>query len=1014
MEWEKHKMNLPSNRSSCLLCLLAVISATTLPALALPPGGPSLTTIYTFTNSVNPVAASAAAMVLGTNGNFYGTTQDGGTNGKGSIFMLTPGGTFTTLVSFNGTNGSTPAAPLYLDADGNFYGTTSNGGTHGLGVLFKMSHSGALTDLVYFARSNGAAPLGPVVRGPAGFIYGTTSAGGSNGAGEIFSWKLHFGVSNCFSFQTTNGANPQGGLALGTNGNLYGTTFKGGANRYGSAFAFNPASNTYTLLASFTLTNGAFPTGLAASSNGLFYGSTSFGGSDNSGTLFQLTAAGTLTTLVSMAVTNGSNPEAPLVAGRDGFVYGTALEGGANGRGVVFRFATNSGTSTGSGGGRSGRGGSTGGSTTTSNSVVITNLISFSGSNGANPVGGLTLGSDGNFYGMTTSGGASGYGTLFKVLGFPPSIYSAPTNRNYVPDGTAAFTVAAAGTEPLSYQWLFDGTNLGAGGNISIVTNSQLVITSEAITNVGSYSVIVANAYGIVTSSVATLAVPAPTITISPVPAHVSDGTHLFTGTASNKFGLSSVQWQINSNAWNNASSSNDGTNWTALATLQPGTNVFRAYSVDLVGNRSATNSATTFYVTHSPLTLLVNGFGTISRRSVVPFGQAITSTNLIVGSNYTITAVPATYNFFSNWTGSITSTNNPLTFVMTSNMTIVASFVTNSFRSAAGTYAGLFYVSGSPGAESTGLLRDLRVRGSGAFTGKLYIPQTNYTVNGVFDLAGNSSNQITRPAALGPLSLAMHLDWDTKPPVITGTVQGTDSGGWKAELTNEIYSTGLGSAEYTMLVPAAADAPTNAPAGTGYALITNYQGQTTISGAVADGAAISENVAVTENLKIPFYAPLYTNHGVVFGWLDLFSGAPTGNVTWIRESGFGPIYTNGFTNTITVQSSAWTNLGSSTPAISLPHGAQLDVAGGMLAAPLDFNVALLSNNVLTNTGALPTNFFAGSIARKTGFLTVTFGNGDHQRTTTGYGAVLQNQNSAAGYFTTATNTGSIRLTPNP
>jgi len=1012
----KNIMKLPSNRPPLPRRLIAALTTLALAAFALrAAAGPSLSTLYSFTNSVNPVGAAVTAMVQGTNGNFYGTTLSGGTNGMGSIFMVTPGGAFTTLVSFNGSNGSAPAAPLFLDADGNFYGTTSNGSAHNVGVIFKMTHSGVLTDLAAFAQSNGAAPVGPVVRGPGGYFFGTTSAGGSNGAGEIFSWAPHLAISNRYSFSTTDGASPEGGLVFGTNFNLYGTTFKGGANGYGTAFRFNPVSNSFTSLASFTLTNGAFPTGLAAASNGLFYGATSFGGNNNEGTLFQLTTSGALTSLISLSVTNGSSPESPLVVGNDGFVYGTALQGGANGKGAVFRFSTNSGTTTGStGGGRSGRGGSTGSGTTTSNSVVITNLISFSGFNGANPVGGLTLANDGNFYGVTTAGGANNYGNIFKILGFPPSIFQRPTNQNFASNATARFTVGAAGTQPLAYQWLLDGTNLSASASISGVTNSQLVIASEVLTDAGSYSVVVTNAYGAATSSVATLTVPTPTVTIHASPAHVSDDTNLFTGTAFDRYGVSSVQWQINSNAWTSAVIGSRLTNWSALATLQPGTNVFRAYSVDPLGNHSVTSSVTIFYLTRSTLTLLVNGSGTISRRSLIPFGPPLIGTNLVVGSNYSVTAIPSVNNFFSNWTGSITTTNNPLTFLMMSNMVLQANFVTNSFIGAAGAYVGLFYSSNSPGAESTGLLTDLIVKGSGAYSGKLLLPGATYPVSGMFNLVGNSSNQITRATNLGPISLSLHLDWDIKPPLITGTVQGSDSGGWTSQLTNEIYSTGLGSAEYTMLVPAAADAPTNAPAGSGYALIADNLGRTAIYGVMADGAGFSQGVAVTENLKIPFFAPLYTNRGVVFGWLDLSGNSPTGNVTWVRESHSGRLFTNGFTNTITVQSSPWTNLGGSASAISLPHGAQLDLSGGTLAAPLDFGVVLSSNNVLSKAGALPTNSFSGSIAPKNGLLTVTFGNGDHQKTTTGYGAVLQNQNSAGGYFITTTNTGSIVLSPNP
>ena len=169
-----------------------------------------------------------------------------------------------------------------------------------------------------------------------------------------------------------------------------------------------------------------------------------------------------------------------------------------------------------------------------------------------------------------------------------------------------------------------DGSNLANGGNISGVTNSQLTIGPAVLADAGTYSVVVANAFGSATSAVATLTIPAPTLSITPPPAHVAQAALTVAGKASGAFGIANVQYQLNGGAWSPAASASQWTNWTALVTLQPGSNVFRAYSVDPVGNHSVTNSAAIFYVTRSPLILLVNGFGTIS--------HSFLGTNLIVG----------------------------------------------------------------------------------------------------------------------------------------------------------------------------------------------------------------------------------------------------------------------------------------------------------------------------------------------------------------------------------------------
>jgi hypothetical protein len=638
---------------------------------------------------------------------------------------------------------------------------------------------------------------------------------------------------------------------------------------------------------------------------------------------------------------------------------------------------------------------------------VLTNLVNFTGFNGAYPEGGLMQAGNGNFYGTTTSGSTDGFGNIFELLGFPPAIFQQPASQNFAPNAACLFTVAAGGSSPLTYQWVMDGTNLINGGNISGATNSQLTIGPAVLSDAGSYSVVVANAFGSATSAVATLTVPAPTLTLKSPGLSVSVASLTVQGTASGKFGVTNVQCQLNGGGWISATTANQWTNWSALVGLQPGTNFFQAYSVDPLGHPSATNSVTVFYVTKSPLTLLTNGFGTISR--------GFSGTNLTVGTNYSVTAVPKPNNLFSNWTGTITATNNPLKFLMVSNMTLTANFVTNSFLRAVGTYNGLFYVTGAVGAESSGLLGGLTVGKLGAYSGKLYIGGTNYGVSGNFDLAGDASNQITRAANLGPVSLAMHLNWNSTPPQIAGTVQGTNGGAWTAELTNELAGSNLPSAEYTLLIPPGTNAPTNSPGGYGYALITNHLGTVTVTkGALADGAGFGQTIAESENLRLAFYATPYTNGGLLLGWLDLGSGAPAGSLTWICPTSAGGLYPNGYTNVVAVQSSAWTNLGTGTNAISLPTGGTLDVSGGFLAAPLDFNVVLNTNNALLKWAGSPTNSLSAKIAPKTGLLSVTFGNGNGTNTTSGAGAVLQNANTGGGFFITTTNAGAISVTPNP
>jgi uncharacterized repeat protein (TIGR03803 family) len=132
--------------------------------------------------------------VQGSDGNFYGTTEAGGTNEVGTVFQISTGGTLTSLYSFIGTNdGANPEAGLALGSDGYFYGTTEAGGAYtdqngeGYGTVFKISTNGTLTSLYSFTGGNdGAYPYAGLVQGSDGSFYGTTEGGGQGGAGTVF------------------------------------------------------------------------------------------------------------------------------------------------------------------------------------------------------------------------------------------------------------------------------------------------------------------------------------------------------------------------------------------------------------------------------------------------------------------------------------------------------------------------------------------------------------------------------------------------------------------------------------------------------------------------------------------------------------------------------------------------------------------------------------------------------------------------------------------------------------
>src|ERR1700733_7367186 len=129
-------------RRACAVSILFVVTTIALPAR-------TFTTLHSFNGTDG--ANSYTGFVQGADGDFYGTTIDGGANAGGNIFKITPSGKLTPLYSFcsqsNCTDGQYPVTVLVPGADGNLYGTTQSGGTSGNGTIFRISTKGKLTTL---------------------------------------------------------------------------------------------------------------------------------------------------------------------------------------------------------------------------------------------------------------------------------------------------------------------------------------------------------------------------------------------------------------------------------------------------------------------------------------------------------------------------------------------------------------------------------------------------------------------------------------------------------------------------------------------------------------------------------------------------------------------------------------------------------------------------------------------------------------------------------------------------
>jgi uncharacterized repeat protein (TIGR03803 family) len=263
-----------------------------------------LTTIYDFCSRPNCIDGSepSGALVQAANGGFYGTTDFGGVSadgvqGRGTVFEITAEGKLTTLHRFVGSDGSYPNT-LIQATDGNFYGTTYDGGAYGepelSGTVFKMTPEGKLTTLYSFCGQvrclDGSAP-DSLVQAADGNFYGTTRGNGAYLSGTFFEITPQGKLTTLYTFCSVrpNCADGDGPISLvqATDGNFYGTA-QGGVNGMGTVFEIT-AEGTLTTLYSFNGFDGALPGGgLLQATNGNFYGTTSSGGAYRYGTLFSL------------------------------------------------------------------------------------------------------------------------------------------------------------------------------------------------------------------------------------------------------------------------------------------------------------------------------------------------------------------------------------------------------------------------------------------------------------------------------------------------------------------------------------------------------------------------------------------------------------------------------------------------------------------------------------------------------------------------------------------------------
>lgn len=488
--------------------------------------GTELRVLHRFTGLSGDGAKVYSGVIEASNGMLYGTTGEGGTSDKGTIYRLRRDGSdYEVLYSFTGAagDGSQAFAGLTEASDGWLYGTTRYGGNANKGTVYKLRLDGTGYSVVHHfsgTHAGGAEPVARVIEGPGARLYGATFGATVVGAvtnqGTLFSLGLDgtgHTLLRAFTGQGGDGANPYADLLLASDGMLYGTTAFGGTTNQGVLFRINTDGSGYERLRSFdrSANGGSVPYGpVMELTPGTLMGTTSFGGTNRVGIIYTVQTDGSgydvLRHFVGDAV-DGGVPYGGLLKGADGALYGTTWYGGPPDHGTIYKLEEDGSDyevvqylKGGSGGpveawaglvlgadgyyyGTSWFGGISNRGTVyrmKSDTREIQVLHSFSGgpTGAEHPYGGVIVGSDGVLYGTTVEGGTQNLGTFYKLnrdgTGFA-------ILRNFVSANSGGYFPYAGlleGSDGLIYGATVSGGSAGygivfrinkSGGNYSVL-----------------------------------------------------------------------------------------------------------------------------------------------------------------------------------------------------------------------------------------------------------------------------------------------------------------------------------------------------------------------------------------------------------------------------------------------------------------------------------------------------------------------------------------------------------------
>ncbi len=652
-------------------------------------------------------------------------------------------------------------------------------------------------------------------------------------------------------------------------------------------------------------------------------------------------------------------------------------------------------------------------------------------------------------------------GTATIVIEFAPSVVISPNPATVPLGGSVTFTAGVTGTEPLTFQWSFNGLPInGAITSIYSITgvysDQQGTYTCDVSNSAGNAS---ADAELTITNSASDIAPPLVKL-LSPLPKAIVTEGPLVTlkGSATDDVQAARVTLVLNGVSYLVDVTLPDPAKpkigaWETTLEVLVGTNTLTLQAEDYTGKKSAVLSTFFVYGVPEPFTLEVVGSGTVAMKlPKLLLGTGPNNITLNIAQNYQLTAIAPPGQVFSNYyrvdTEQEVSTDLIYAFVMETNLQLRANFIENPYNQFAGVYHGLFFNPADVVHDQSGYLQ-MKVKpastpkiNGATFSAKLLIDGNAASASGKFDLNGRATVTVSR-AKFGkdPLTLTLRLPVGEEAASVPGDqILGTVSEGeaWTASLQGDratwslTNTTDMANA-YTLAI-SGAENKEDGPTGFGGAAVSVVNiGKVKVSGKNGDGSNLKAGTFLSKEGYIPVYSPAYIRermhegknlkeaHGSVIGWVQLLPNtnslnpenlAPLGIVHWNKLVA-SPVETEGYPSAFNITSDILGSL-QGTPVLKVLNltEATATLSGGNLIEPLSADGPYNEKNALAIEKALNTQLqLKLGVNIKTGLMKGSFRHpGNPEIATKFTGVALADYNIGLGSFMDAGVSGVVEL----